>query len=85
MTPWRRFDHTDVTGIWAQCPDDHGIGLAITNRLNKAAGFHIIDLDRDGPTASAPICGRAPDYREWDAFLDRRPGGSHPTPAPWRR
>ena len=78
----RRFDHTDVTGIWAQCPDDHGIGLAITNRLNKAAGFHIIDLDRDGPTASAPICGRAPDYREWDAFLDRAAGRVTPNARP---
>ena len=78
----RRFDHTDVTGIWAQCPDDHGIGLAITNRLNKAAGFHIIDLDRDGPTASAPICGRTPDYRERDAFLDRAAGRVTPNARP---
>ena len=28
----RAFDHTAVSAIWAQCPDDHGIGLAITNR-----------------------------------------------------
>ena len=40
----RQFDHTQVTAIWAQCPDDSGIGLAITNRLNKAAGFHIIQV-----------------------------------------
>ena len=40
----RSFDDTDVTAIWSQCPDESGIGLAITNRLNKAAGFHIIDL-----------------------------------------
>ena len=38
----RAFDHTAVTAIWAQCPDTDGIGLAIANRLNKAAGFHII-------------------------------------------
>lgn len=38
----RAFDHTAVTAIWAQCPDTGGIGLAIANRLNKAAGFHII-------------------------------------------
>ena len=40
----RAFDHTDVTAIWAQCPDTTGIGLAIANRLNKAAGFHIIEV-----------------------------------------
>ncbi len=38
----RAFDHTHVPAIWAQCPDAEGIGLAIANRLNKAAGFHII-------------------------------------------
>ena len=38
----RSFDHTSVPAIWAQCPDATGIGLAIANRLNKAAGFHII-------------------------------------------
>lgn len=40
----RAFDHTDVQAIWAQCPDTAGIGLAIANRLNKAAGFHIIEV-----------------------------------------
>ncbi len=40
----RAFDHTDVPAIWAQCPDSSGIGLAIANRLNKAAGFHIIEI-----------------------------------------
>jgi len=40
----RAFDRTDVPQIWAQCPDCKGIGLAITNRLSKAAGFHIIDI-----------------------------------------
>lgn len=39
----RSFDHTDVPAIWAQCPDGAGIGLAIANRLNKAAGFHIVE------------------------------------------
>ena len=42
----RYFDGTDVSEIWAQCPDDSGLGLAIANRLNKAAGFHIIDLGK---------------------------------------
>lgn len=40
----RYFDHTQVPAIWAQCPDSSGIGLAIANRLNKAAGFHIIEV-----------------------------------------
>lgn len=40
----RSFDHTTVPAIWAQCPDSTGIGLAIANRLNKAAGFHIVEV-----------------------------------------
>lgn len=40
----RFYDETDVTGIWAQCPEETGVGLAVANRLNKAAGFHIIEL-----------------------------------------
>lgn len=39
----RWFDSQAVTAILAQSPRDDGLGLAITNRLNKAAGFHIID------------------------------------------
>lgn len=45
----RFFDGTDVTEIWAQCPDETGVGLAVANRLNKAAGFHIIDLKKEEP------------------------------------
>lgn len=41
----RYFDSTEVSEIWAQCPDETGVGLAVANRLNKAAGFNIIDLD----------------------------------------
>lgn len=40
----RSFDRTDVPAIWAQCPDTAELGLAITNRLSKAAGFHIIEV-----------------------------------------
>lgn len=43
----REFDHTDVTEIYAQCPDDTGLGLAIGNRLKKAAGFHVVNLKRE--------------------------------------
>lgn len=42
----RTYDGTDVTEIFAQCPDDGGLGLAVANRLKKAAGFHLVDADR---------------------------------------
>ena len=41
----RAMDAVDVRCIWAQCPDSGGIGLAVVNRLNKAAGFHIIEVE----------------------------------------
>ena len=40
----RSFDATDVTEIWAQCPDDTGLGLAVANRLKKAAGFKVVNV-----------------------------------------
>ena len=40
----RESDATDVTEIFAQCPDDAGLGLAIGNRLKKAAGFHVVEV-----------------------------------------
>ena len=40
----RWFDGIPVSRIWAMCPDDRGVGLAVSNRLKKAAGFHILDL-----------------------------------------
>lgn len=43
----RRFDETDCTEIYAQCPPAAGIGLAVSNRICKAAGFHVIDLTED--------------------------------------
>ncbi len=43
----RGFDDTDVTEIFAQCPKDDGLGLAVANRLKKAAGFNIVDLGGD--------------------------------------
>ena len=41
----RTFDGSGVTEVYAQCPDNRGLGLAIGNRLKKAAGFHIIEAD----------------------------------------
>lgn len=40
----RTFDATAVPEIFAQCPDDAGLGLAIGNRLKKAAGFHVVEV-----------------------------------------
>ena len=41
----RRFDETPVPEIWAQCPGSEGLGLAVGNRLKKAAGFHIVEAE----------------------------------------
>ena len=41
----RTFDETKVPAIWAQCPDSAGLGLAVGNRLKKAAGFHTESAD----------------------------------------
>ena len=41
----RTFDNSNVREIYAQCPDNRGLGLAVGNRLKKAAGFHVIEAD----------------------------------------
>ena len=41
----RRCDETPVPEIWAQCPGSEGLGLAVGNRLKKAAGFHIVEAE----------------------------------------
>lgn len=41
----RRLDALKVDIIYAQCPDERGIGLAVSNRLKKAAGFSIINVE----------------------------------------
>ena len=58
----RTFDTSDVTEIFAQCPDNRGLGLAIGNRLKKAAGFHVVEADSErvvlgltGGTGLAPV------------------------------
>ena len=43
----RTFDNSPVTEIFAQCPDNRGLGLAIGNRLKKAAGFHVVEADSE--------------------------------------
>ena len=44
MRALRAFDETDVDAIYAQCPGDEGLGLAIANRLKKAAGVQVVEL-----------------------------------------
>ena len=53
----RTFDDTKVPEIFAQCPDESGLGLAVSNRLKKAAGFHTVDasplvIGFTGPTGA---------------------------------
>ncbi len=43
----RSFDATGVAAIFAQCPGESGLGLAIANRLKKAAGFQVVDLGEE--------------------------------------
>lgn len=38
----RHFDSTEVSCILAQCPAETGLGLAVANRLKKAAGFQVV-------------------------------------------
>lgn len=40
----RSFDDTPVDRIYAQCPPEGGMGLAVSNRLKKAAGFHVVKV-----------------------------------------
>lgn len=40
----RIFDLISVEKIYAQCPSDIGLGLAVTNRMKKASGFNVLDL-----------------------------------------
>ena len=45
----RAFDATGVTAIFAQCPGEGGLGLAVANRLKKAAGFQVVNLGEGEP------------------------------------
>ena len=40
----RRVDELSAKVVFARCPDSSGVGLAVTNRLFKAAGFEVIEL-----------------------------------------
>lgn len=40
----RLLDRDDVERIYARCPKSDGIGLAVLNRISKAAAFDIVDV-----------------------------------------
>ena len=40
----RKFDKTDVCEIYARCPETEGVGLAVYNRLLRAARFQILEV-----------------------------------------
>ncbi|MFI3252876.1 MAG: L-threonylcarbamoyladenylate synthase [Eubacteriales bacterium] len=40
----RYFDSSEVSHIWAQCPEEKDLGLAVANRLQKASGFQIVKI-----------------------------------------
>lgn len=40
----RSFDKTEVSHIWTQCPGEEGLDMAVSNRIKKASGFHIINV-----------------------------------------
>lgn len=40
----RELDDLGVQTVYARCPDREGVGLAVCNRLIRAAGFEVIEL-----------------------------------------
>ncbi len=41
----RRLDECGASSILAQCPGDRGVELAVSNRLRRAAGFHLVSVE----------------------------------------
>ena len=41
-------DRPDVRQIFAQCPDESGVGLAVANRLKRAAAFRVVNARKLG-------------------------------------
>ena len=73
----RTFDVTAVSHIYAQCPDDAGLGLAVGNRLKKAAGFHVVEAGKKpivigltGPTGAGKTSALAALERLGGCILD---------------
>ena len=47
----RELDQLEATRIYVHAPEPQGIGLAVYNRLIRAAGFQVVDLPADGREA----------------------------------
>ena len=45
----RRVDETGCEYAFVRCPDTHGVGLAVYNRLLRSAAFRVIDLEFGRP------------------------------------
>ena len=43
----RDLDQADIKTIYARCPTGGGVTYAVANRLKKAAGFHIVEGDKE--------------------------------------
>ncbi len=41
----RKLDECGAAVLYAQCPGDTGIELAVSNRLKRAAGFHLVTVE----------------------------------------
>ena len=41
----RSLDREGIEQIFARCPEGMGVALAVSNRLKKAAGYHIVDVE----------------------------------------
>ncbi len=39
-------EHPEIKLVYARCPSTKGVGLAVYNRLIRAAGFEVIDLEK---------------------------------------
>ena len=42
----RQIDRENFDIVYARCPKADGVGMAIYNRLIRAAGFEVIDLEK---------------------------------------
>lgn len=45
FTALRKADEMGFTAVYARCPEKTGVGLAVYNRIIRAAGFNIISLE----------------------------------------
>ena len=44
FTALRELDERGAKAVYARCPSTEGVGMAVYNRLLRAAGFHVVIL-----------------------------------------